>query len=323
MDDIHEPPESSTAIATIPSPVKPEQAKVDAIANLTMACYAKASMLQLTEEETAKLGADFPDDAFRPGAAGKENLLYIEHAFLRDRLNDVFGPGQWSLIPRSRWSQPFSYEKKGGEEVHGEKIYVEAMLLIRGCFVDEAIGDMDYFPKNNATNYGDAVEGAKTQALRRCAKTLGIGLQAWKKGWCEGWWKRNRMSNQPSEIPAALPACPKCGSTTSVIIGKPEYGGGFVCFDKKGGCKHKWSTDTPQRRNEPNAIDPILAEWDKRLDGNTVNEKTLNTEILAEFKKIGGKDPARAQVWAKILKFAETHGLYFEHSTKTFMPRAS
>jgi hypothetical protein len=34
------------------------------------------------------------------------------------------------------------------------------MLLIRGCFVAEAIGDMDYFPHNAKTNYGDAVEGA-------------------------------------------------------------------------------------------------------------------------------------------------------------------
>lgn len=36
------------------------------------------------------------------------------------------------------------------------------------------------------------------------------------------------------------PACPQCGSTTAVIAGKPEYGGGWVCFKKKEGCGHTW-----------------------------------------------------------------------------------
>ena len=198
------------------------------------------------------------------------------------------------------------------------------MLIVRGCYVDEAIGDMDYYPQGQATNYGDAIKGAKTQALRRCcADGLGVGLQAWKKGWCEQWWSRHRMGNQPERIQDAvnLPMCPKCGSTTSVIIGKPEYGGGYVCFEKKGGCKHKWSTDTPARRNEPNGIDPILAEWDALLDPLTVNADKLNGEIKTKFAKIGGKDPARAKVWAKIIKFAEAHGYYSNHATKTFVPR--
>lgn len=38
--------------------------------------------------------------------------------------------------------------------------------------------------------------------------------------------------------------CPKCGKST-IIVGKPEYGGGFVCFAKKGGCNAKFSADDP------------------------------------------------------------------------------
>lgn len=33
--------------------------------------------------------------------------------------------------------------------------------------------------------------------------------------------------------------CPKCGQE-SIIKGKREYGGGWVCFKKKGGCNAKW-----------------------------------------------------------------------------------
>lgn len=171
----------------------PAQARVDAVATLTMAAIQRASTLVLTPEESRALQADFPDEAFKSGAAGKERLLYIEHAFLRDRLNEVLGIGQWSLIPRSRWTEEFSTQK--GQK--GIRIYTEAMLLVRGCFVAEAIGDMDYYPGNAQTNYGDAVEGSKSAAFRRCSKEFGVGLQAWKKDWCEGWWQRRNNPRQP------------------------------------------------------------------------------------------------------------------------------
>ncbi len=181
--------------AIVKAPITSAQAKIDAVASLTMSAYAKASTLTLTQEEVAALQADFPDEAFQPGAAGKESLIYIEHAHLRDRMNQVFGPGQWSIVPRNRWAEDFST----GKGTEASRVYVEAMLCIRGCFVAEAVGDMVYYKNNDSQNYGDAVEGAKTAALRRCAKELGIGLQAWKKSWCQGWWdRRNGKSKTPN-----------------------------------------------------------------------------------------------------------------------------
>ena len=181
------PAQTTQAVALRPAaPMTSEQAKIQAVADLTHAAYSRASQLALTPDEQKALQADFPDEAFKPGAAGKENLIYVEHAFLRDRFNQVFGPGQWAIIPRSRWSEEYTTDKNK----EAVRVYVEAMFLIRGCFVAEAVGDMSYYPNNASQNYGDAVEGAKTAALRRCAKELGVGLQAWKKDWCEGWWKR-------------------------------------------------------------------------------------------------------------------------------------
>jgi len=219
----------------------PEQAKVDAVAGLTMTAYARASELKLTPEEQEKLQKEFPDEAFRPGAAGKENLLYIEHAFLRDRLNEVLGLGQWSIIPRKRWAEDFEIPPKnrGDAPVQASRVYVEAMLVVRGCFVAEAIGDMVYYKNNQSQNYGDAVEGAKTAALRRCTKELGIGLQAWKKDWCQGWWQRNpngrtshghqgasgnRQPQSPSQSRTAAPApqsAPKPAAKTADLVPPP------------------------------------------------------------------------------------------------------
>lgn len=190
------------ALAPVAAPVTAAQAKVDAIGKLTMDAYQRASQLMLTDAEIAALGADFPDEAFKPGAAGKESLIYIEHAFLRERLNSVFRPGQWAIVPRNRWAEDFKTQKN----VAGVRVYVEAMLCIRGCFAGEAVGEMEYYPSNGSQNYGDCVEGAKTAALRRCCKEIGIGLQAWKKDWCEGWWQRKRGHSDPARRSAPAPA---------------------------------------------------------------------------------------------------------------------
>lgn len=43
--------------------------------------------------------------------------------------------------------------------------------------------------------------------------------------------------------------CPKCGKE-AIIAGKPEYGGGFICFKKKGGCGEKFKADDPAITNQ-------------------------------------------------------------------------
>jgi hypothetical protein len=171
--------------------VTPAQAKIDAIASLTKAAYARASELRLTPEEDKALAADFPDEAFRKGAGGDDAKIYIEHAFLRDRFNDVLGRGAWALVTRSRWTEEFK-TSKGGAAV---RVYSEVMMVIRGCYVTEVVGEMEYYPNNAKTTYADAIEGSKTAAFRRLAKDFGVGLQAWKKGFVELWWKRNPTGN--------------------------------------------------------------------------------------------------------------------------------
>ena len=208
----------------------PSDARDKAVADLTSACYARASQLQLTREEIEALKADFADEAFQPGAAGKENLIYIEHAALRERLDNVLGMGQWCPLQIRRWADPFEYEKEIWENnrrtgqkklVVGQVVYVDLILLIRGCFVASAIGSMDYYPVNHTQDYGDAAEGAETAALRRCCKHIGIGLQAWRKDWCLGWWQRRTQrqnaprANSPRNAPACEPEPPALAGATN------------------------------------------------------------------------------------------------------------
>lgn len=78
---------------------------------------------------------------------------------------------------------------------------------------------------------GSGVTYAKRYSL---SSMLGLASEADDDG--------NSASGNTANIEkrAPLPPCPKCGKTNSTIKGKPEYGGGLVCF--KDGCKHKWST---------------------------------------------------------------------------------
>lgn len=55
----------------------------------------------------------------------------------------------------------------------------------------------------------------------------------------------NRADTAKREPREALPECPVCKSNKSTIVGKPEFGGGFVCYGKKnGGCGYKWHADS-------------------------------------------------------------------------------
>ena len=312
------------AVVDVEPVVKASQisnAKTSAVAALVGRCYERAGTLELTKEESDALLEDFPDSAFRPGAAGKENLIYIEHADLRDRLNQVFGLGRWSLIPVRHWTEEFSYRGKDGL-VEGVKVYCEAVLIIRGAFVGSAIGDMDYYPKNLSTNYGDAYEGAKTAAFRRCAKEFGIGLQAWRKNWCEGWWARRGNAPQQSSgstggYTGEKPTCPACKSSAAVFKSKNDDS--YYCwkkYTKHPGCGHQWTPGvTPSPESEPDM--DLLKQWEPRVESATAADLK---GMYDDYRKIPGQHKKRAAIWKLIVTKAKRLGYYAPHGAGGFVP---
>lgn len=174
--------------------VTPAQARVESVAAVLDSAYKNASTLQLTPEEAKALMADFDDSDIRSGARGDANLIYLEHAAVRRRMMEVFGPGQWTIINRRSW-----LDESGGW------LYADVVLVCRGCFVGECIGAMRYTAKNSRTNYADAVKGAESDALGRIAGTaLGVGLKLWSKEFCDGWHARQRQgrsNQQPQTTP--------------------------------------------------------------------------------------------------------------------------
>jgi hypothetical protein len=178
---------------TQPSNKTAMQAKMDSINTLLSVAYTKASQLDLTEDEISRLTEDFDDSEFYRGANGNPDLIYINHASLRIRLNRVIGVGKWNMIIRRSWMEEFLTAKK--EEA--TRVYVEAVLIVRGCYVAEAIGEGTYYKNNQSGNFGDSYEIAKSVALRRVCKELGIGLQAWSKDFAENWKNKYKGFTRP------------------------------------------------------------------------------------------------------------------------------
>lgn len=71
----------------------------------------------------------------------------------------------------------------------------------------------------------------------RCQLWYGDRMIAESDGSCNSWEKKYRYRN-------AERVCPHCGQPT-IIKGKAEYGGGYICFAKKGGCGAKFSDNDP------------------------------------------------------------------------------
>lgn len=199
-EEIPEAENTETALAVVQPPMSPTAARDAGIAKYLASAYGHAGTLKITPEETKALKADFPDECFVTGAAGKDNLIYLDPKALRDRLDEVLGMGSWSLVPIRTWNE--EYKVSTGPAI---RVYRECVLIIRGVFITQATGDMTYYPNNQSTNYGDAYQGSESHALRRCLKNFGVGLQAYSKPFQAGWFERRKNSGHPATVPSDPP----------------------------------------------------------------------------------------------------------------------
>ncbi len=77
--------------------------------------------------------------------------------------------------------------------------------------------------------------------------------------------------------------CPACGST-SIIKGREEYGGGWLCFAKKGGCGTKFRDDDPAIKDQQTGRTENPDVWDAR---NTVLKMALKRSLVSAVLSLG------------------------------------
>lgn len=107
---------------------------------------------------------------------------------------------------------------------------------------------------------------------------------------------RETQSENKEESQGALPNCPKCGHNKSVIKGKKEWGGGYICWKKHKttpGCGATWKsngnessqkTDDPPKENKFTGNKTAIFE---ETDTHKRLEKALYDHCDGDFIKMG------------------------------------
>ena len=149
-----------------PAIVRELETKISIIASKDVSKF-----LTIDDEAQVKLLTPFDENVIeiRP-----DGLIYIPQTFIRKRLNDVFGVGQWQLY------------KENCTMINNVYCF-EGSLFIRGCFVATAMGQMEYHENNSFQKLPDVYESAKSDCLVRCCKDLSIGNQCWQPEYTRVW----------------------------------------------------------------------------------------------------------------------------------------
>ena len=165
--------------------------------------------------------------------------LYLPWSWYAHRLTQCFGPMGWSLLPVTD-----SENNPRAPVAKDDVIYREYILRAEGRFVASAVGECAYRASNRRMTFGDAAEGARSNALSRCCKGLGMASEIYSEGWREEWtranavavwcvgfkgreqlWRRARATPLKGEQSHAHPPCPcaACagGAPNTARDGKP------------------------------------------------------------------------------------------------------
>lgn len=171
-----------------------------------------------------------------------DGLVYLPWSYYAKKLDQAFGKLQWGMIP-----QGAPQSKDNGNNV----LVVWTMwLVVKGIPVSVSTGETSYRSNNSSMSYGDAIEGAKSSALARNCKQLGISLDLWDAEWVSEWKKQHahkipnptggrpeqiwvrkddkRYQNKPAPKPVAKPAPKPASKPTPQSVAKHIENNGEV-----------------------------------------------------------------------------------------------
>ncbi|KAF4335053.1 mitochondrial genome maintenance [Fusarium beomiforme] len=109
-----------------------------------------------------------------------DGIIYLPEVKYRRRLNEAFGPMGWGMVHR-------------GETVIGNQIVTrEYALIVNGRMVSQSQGYNNFFSPESIPA---AIEGAKSNALMRCCKDLGIASELWDPVFIR-WFRKHYMEER-------------------------------------------------------------------------------------------------------------------------------
>ena len=169
--------ERSRALTTRPAPEHPIDdtgagAGGDSILPFRPEAHAQSyGNLGLTAREIAVLRQppDPADVEIRP-----DGIVFTPWSAVARRIDDAIGVGQWTLVP------------EGGPQMQDGFVCWHFHLWVRGHWVATAIGEHPD-PGKRKLSLANRAEAAKSDALVKCSKALGIFRELWEPGWRIEW----------------------------------------------------------------------------------------------------------------------------------------
>lgn len=119
------------------------------------------------------LGKKLPDWAIKPNPM-KKNMSVIHPMAVIERLNDVFGVGNWQTIVEKLSSVKWTQKTKTGER----DVYTATAKVIFKVPNDNI--HLEQFGGSTNDDEGDALKGSATDGLTKIASYLGIGAEIYK-----------------------------------------------------------------------------------------------------------------------------------------------
>jgi hypothetical protein len=116
-------------------------------------------------EDLYQLARPFPDSMIVKKPGGKFQADYVAHGVITSRLLEVVGPFDWSIAKIITNPEGIAVGCLGRLEV----------VVDGRPVVIEEVGDVEHVGPNSATN----LKMASSDALKRAAMRLGLGLHLW------------------------------------------------------------------------------------------------------------------------------------------------
>jgi hypothetical protein len=134
-------------------------------------------------------------------------------------------------------------------------------------------------------NFTSWVENAETSAIGRALANAGYQGSKKPRASREEMEKVNRLLEGAGLVERKFYTCPKCGKE-AVIKGAPQYGGGFVCWKKQGGCGAKFGENDPQITAQDLPTEPPPVE----VDDSMKLELDLNDLLITAEGRLAKED---------------------------------
>ena len=129
--------------------------------------------MKLDTEKTNNLQASLPTWAIKPNPM-KPKMSVIHPMAIIDRLNDVFGVGQWHFKTTFiDCTKEIQKTKNGDRDVYMSAIHATLEIPEYGIHIEQYGGSTN-------DDKGDALKGGATDALTKMASYLGIGASIYK-----------------------------------------------------------------------------------------------------------------------------------------------